>query len=79
VICGSGTGESSAMEQLLADLKQNHQDISNHIISSCIIDENHLTDGQLLAQAREIFGRSLATGLAEVDATRAPSELQSES
>jgi len=55
LIFGSGTGESSAMEQLLADLKHNHSDVAKHIVGSIVVDEQHLTEGQLLAQAREFF------------------------
>jgi hypothetical protein len=55
LIFGSGTGESSAMEQLLADLKHNHHDVAKHIVGSIVVDGHHLTEGQLLAQAREFF------------------------
>ena len=56
LIFGSGTGASSAMEQLLADLKHNHPDVAEHVVGSIVIDGHHLTDGQVLAQARELFG-----------------------
>jgi hypothetical protein len=55
LIFGSGTGESSAMEQLLADLKQNHRDVAGHVVGSVVVDGHHRTEGQLLAQAREFF------------------------
>jgi hypothetical protein len=55
LIFGSGTGESSAMEQLLTDLKHNHSDVATHIVGSIVIDGSHQTEGQLLAQAREFF------------------------
>ena len=55
LIFGSGTGESSAMEQLLADLKHNHRDVAKHVVGSVVVDAHHLTEGQLLAQAREFF------------------------
>jgi hypothetical protein len=55
LIFGNGTGESSAMEQLIADLKHNHADVAKQIEGSIVIDENHVTDGQLLAKAREFF------------------------
>ena len=55
LIFGNGTGESSAMEQLLADLKHNHHDVAKHIVGSIVIDGHHLTESQLLAQAREFF------------------------
>jgi hypothetical protein len=55
LIFGNGTGESNAMEQLIADLKHNHADVAKQIVGSIVIDENHVTDGQLLAKAREFF------------------------
>jgi hypothetical protein len=55
LIFGSGTGESSAMRQLLADLKKNHSDVAKHIVGSIAIDEHHKSEGQLLARAREFF------------------------
>ena len=55
LLFGSGTGGSSAMEQLLADLRHHHSDVAKHIVGSIVVDGQHLTEGQLLAQAREHF------------------------
>lgn len=55
LLFGAGTGASSAMEQLLADLKYRHPDIAARVIGSVVIDEHHFTDDQLLAKARELF------------------------
>ncbi len=55
ILFGTGTGASSAMEQLLADLKKNHHDIAAKVTNSIAVDEHHLTDDQLLAKARELF------------------------
>jgi hypothetical protein len=52
---GTGTGASSAMEQLLLDLKHNHPDLAQRVIGSIAVDEHHLTEDQLLAKARELF------------------------
>ena len=52
---GVGTGASSAMEQLLLDLKHHHHDLAERVIGSSVVDEHHLTDDQLLAKARELF------------------------
>lgn len=52
---GTGTGASSAMEQLLADLKHHHKDLAERVIGSIAVDEHHLTEDQLLAKARELF------------------------
>lgn len=55
LIFGSGTGASSAMEQLLAELKQHHHAVAEKVIGSHVVDEHHLTENQLLARARELF------------------------
>lgn len=55
LLFGTGTGASSAMEQLLLDLKKNHHDLADRVIGSITVDEHHLTEDQLLAKARERF------------------------
>jgi len=55
LLFGSGTGRSSAMEQLLADLKDLHPDVAEKIIGSVLIDAHHTTENQLLAKAREFY------------------------
>jgi hypothetical protein len=55
VIFGTGTGASSAMNQLLLNLKQHHQDLAARVIGSITVDEHHLTEDQLLAKSRELF------------------------
>jgi hypothetical protein len=59
LIFGSGTGESSAMEQLLANLTKHHKDIAEHVVGSVLVDAHHQTEGQLLAKAREFFASKL--------------------
>ena len=59
LLFGTGTGSSSAMEQLVADLKKNHPDIAKRIVGSAAVDEHHLTDDQLLATAREMFASAI--------------------
>ncbi|HET6323301.1 MAG TPA: hypothetical protein VFG04_01275 [Planctomycetaceae bacterium] len=56
LLFGTGTGASSAMEQLRAELKQHHADVAKHIVGSVAVDEHHLTEDQLLARAREFYG-----------------------
>jgi hypothetical protein len=51
----SGTGASSAMEQLLLNLKRHHSDMAKRVIGSMAVDEHHLTENQLPAKARELF------------------------
>src|SRR6478672_7888841 len=55
LLFGSGTGRSSAMEMLLADLKAHHPDVAERVIRSVIVDAHHTTEGQLLAKAREVY------------------------
>jgi len=52
---GTGTGASSAMEQLMSDLKEHHRDVAQRVIGAMSVDEHHLTDDQLLAKARNLF------------------------
>ena len=55
LLLGSGTGRSSAMDQLLADLKDHHPDVAEKIIGTVIVDAHHTTEGQLLAKARDFY------------------------
>lgn len=52
---GSGTGRSSAMEQLLADLKAHHADVAQKIVGTVVVDAHHTTENQLLAKARDFY------------------------
>jgi hypothetical protein len=52
---GTGTGASSAMEQLLRDMKKYHPDMVRRVVGSVAVDAHHLTGDQLLAKAREMF------------------------
>ena len=55
LLFGSGTGKSSAMDQLLADLTAHHADVAKTVIGSVVVDAHHTTEGQLLARAREFY------------------------
>jgi hypothetical protein len=57
LVFGSGTGASSAMEQLLADLKRHHAELAKRIVGSVVLDQQHLTEDQLLARAREFYAK----------------------
>jgi len=43
------------MEQLQSDLKHRHADLAKHIVGAIAIDEQHLTDDQILAKARDYY------------------------
>ena len=55
LVFGSGTGRASAMDQLLADLKDHHPDVAGKVVGSVVVDAHHTTEGQLLAKAREFY------------------------
>jgi hypothetical protein len=55
LIFGAGTGASSEMDQFIAWVKVHHPELARRIIGSLVVDEHHLTEGQLLAKAREFY------------------------
>jgi hypothetical protein len=55
LIFGSATGASSAMNYLLADLKEHHADIAQRVVGAIVVNEQHMTEDQLLAQARSFY------------------------
>ncbi len=55
LIFGSSTGASSAMEHLLVDLNEHHLDIAQKVIGAVIVNQQHMTEDQLLAQARAVY------------------------
>ena len=55
LVFGSGTGASSAMEELLTELKHHHGDVAKRVVGSMVLDETHLSEDQLLARAREFY------------------------
>ena len=55
LVFGSGTGASSAMEQLLSELTLHHKGLAPRIVGSVVVDEHHLSEDQLLAKAREFY------------------------
>ena len=55
VLFGSGTGRSSAMDQLVADLKAHHADVAAKVVGTVTIDPHHTTEAQVLAHARDFY------------------------
>jgi predicted RNA-binding protein with PIN domain len=55
LLFGSGTGRSSAMDTLLADLQKEHADVAKKVVGSVVVDAHHSTEGQLLAKARDFY------------------------
>jgi hypothetical protein len=68
MVFGDGTGASSAMQQLLLELEKHHHDVFKHVVGSRVVDEHHMTEGQLLAKVREFFERLVATASYETSA-----------
>ena len=57
LLFGSGTGTSSEMDQFTLWLKSHHPELAKRIAGTVVIDEHHLTEAQLLAQAREFYAK----------------------
>jgi hypothetical protein len=55
LLFGAGKGTSNEMDQFVAWLTLHHPEAAGRIIGSQIVDEGHLTEGQLLAKAREFY------------------------
>ncbi|MEO6568492.1 MAG: DUF2934 domain-containing protein [Opitutaceae bacterium] len=55
LIFGSGTGTSSEMDQFVAWLNVHHPELARRVVGAQVVDEHHLTDGQLLAKARDFY------------------------
>jgi hypothetical protein len=55
LVFGTGTGTSSEMDQFTGWLKEHHADLAPRVVGSVVIDEHHLTEGQLLEKAREFY------------------------
>jgi hypothetical protein len=55
LIFGTGTGMASEMKQFVDWLAQHQPELSKRVIGSLAVDENHLSDGQLLEKAREFY------------------------
>jgi hypothetical protein len=55
LLFGPGTGASSGMDQLLAELKRHHPELAKRVIGTVPIDEKHATEPELLAKARQFY------------------------
>ena len=43
------------MDYLVDELAQNHPDISKKVVGAIVVNEQHMTEDQLLAQARKFY------------------------
>jgi hypothetical protein len=55
LLFGTGTGTSNEMNQFTAWLNKHHPELARRVIGSVVVDEQRLTDDQLLAKAREFY------------------------
>jgi hypothetical protein len=55
LVFGAGTGTSSEMELFVAWLGQHRPLVAARVVGSVVVDENHLSEAQLLSKAREFF------------------------
>jgi hypothetical protein len=58
LIFGTGTGSSSEMDQFVEWLKRQHPDSARRVIGTLVVDRRHLTEGQLLAKARDFYSNA---------------------
>jgi hypothetical protein len=60
LVFGSSTGSSSAMDHLVAELKQQHPGLWRRIIGTIVVNEQHMTEDELLAEARAFYAATEA-------------------
>jgi hypothetical protein len=60
LLFGSGTGHASEMEQLNGWLKIHHSNLAAKVVGTVVIDEHHLSEGQIIAQAADFYSRAKA-------------------
>ena len=48
--------------QLVRELRQHHRAIASHVVRTVVVNEQHLTDDQLLAKAREVYAELAVVG-----------------
>jgi len=57
LVLGTGTGTSSEMDQFISWLQLNRPALAKRVVGSLVVDENHMTENELLAKAREFFAK----------------------
>jgi hypothetical protein len=55
LVLGSGTDATTPMRQLLIELGRDHQDVAKRIVGAIVVHEQHMTEKQMLARAREFY------------------------
>jgi len=57
LVFGTGTGKSSEMDQFVTWAEVHNPDFAARIVGTLVVDEHHLTRGQLLEKARAFFSK----------------------
>jgi hypothetical protein len=57
LVFGTGTGKSSEMDQFVAWTHVHRADLARRIVGTMVVDEHHLTQGQLLEKAQAFFSK----------------------
>jgi hypothetical protein len=57
LIFGTGTGTSNEADQFSAWLKIHHPEQAGRVIGEVVVEAHHLSEGQLLAKAREFYAK----------------------
>ncbi|MEI7986076.1 MAG: hypothetical protein WCI55_10645 [Armatimonadota bacterium] len=57
LIFGDGDGSSNTMDLFVTWLTEHHKPLSERILAAVKVDQSHMTEGQLLARAREIYAQ----------------------
>ena len=57
LIFGDGEGSSNTMDLYVTWLTEHNKPLSQRILAAVKVDQSHMTDGQLLARAREIYAQ----------------------
>ena len=60
LVFGTGTGTSSEMDQFVDWLRLHHTELAERLVGTEAVNENHLTDGQLLSKARDYLKKAKA-------------------
>jgi hypothetical protein len=56
-IFDTGTGASSATEHLVGEFRRHHADLGRLIVGEVVLDQQHLSEDQLLAAARAFYAK----------------------
>jgi hypothetical protein len=57
LLFGCASGDSSEMDGFRTWLEKHHPELAGRIVGSVVVDEHHLSDGELLAKAREFYAQ----------------------